>query len=541
MKVNYSIPVTLFDYRESENSLYSYAKLKIFYVGMTGDKRLFTQEFSDKLMASLPYVPVVGYYDEEEEDFKGHNLSVQYIYGIVPEDTTMDYIEEDGKKYAICDVILYTGRRDRTGEIAQEIVGKSHSLELNPADTKYKINKLSNGQIKSIEFTEGTLLGLSVLGDNEKPAFAGSEFFNMQSEFMKMFADFRMKLEEFTKNNQRGDEMSVELENTATAGTEVDATTLAGGATTTTEEFSITTEEATAVTEETPSDSQTNETDENFDSNENEENENEENDENLNHEENEEDENTEDTPTREERFMEAFMKVTYDEIQEEVLSAFYSAFGDYVFVVQWSPFDNVLVYFDIEDYKYHRVTFTQEEENISFSEPVLVKPRFLTEEEINSVFTESNEEEDNFSDTEEGTENEQEDNSSTTEGENFNEENNQEEQQEEESQEEFTQTALNKSEREELEGYRREAKIKLVGSFEEDLSKDFIQDLLDKVDEFVLDELDVVLSKEFTRVTKENKTTKPNTFIYNGNNEHKGPETEAEIVQRLVNRYKTNN
>jgi hypothetical protein len=52
--------------------LYSYAKLKIFYIGQTGDKRLFTKEFSDNLLKSLPYVPVVGYYSEEEEDFVGH-------------------------------------------------------------------------------------------------------------------------------------------------------------------------------------------------------------------------------------------------------------------------------------------------------------------------------------------------------------------------------------------------------------------------------------------------------------------------------------
>lgn len=177
MNINYSIPVSLFDYRESENSLYSFAKLKIFYIGETQDRRVFTKEFSEQLIKSLPYVPVVGYYDEEAEDFIGHNASIQNIYGIVPEDTTIEYIWENGLQYAVCDVILYTGRLDRTGEIAQKIVGKQHSLELNPDDTKYEIRKDGNGKIQNIEFVSGSLLGLSILGDGETPAFRGSGFF----------------------------------------------------------------------------------------------------------------------------------------------------------------------------------------------------------------------------------------------------------------------------------------------------------------------------------------------------------------------------
>lgn len=82
MIVNFSIPVSLFNYRESDNPLYSYAKLKVFYKGLTGDKRLFTDKFSNKLLESLPYVPVVGYYSDEKEDFEGHHPSLQQILGL---------------------------------------------------------------------------------------------------------------------------------------------------------------------------------------------------------------------------------------------------------------------------------------------------------------------------------------------------------------------------------------------------------------------------------------------------------------------------
>ena len=51
-------------------------------------------------------MPVVGYYDKEEEDFKGHHSEVQYIYGVVPESTTIEYITEDDKR--ICGVRHYS-------------------------------------------------------------------------------------------------------------------------------------------------------------------------------------------------------------------------------------------------------------------------------------------------------------------------------------------------------------------------------------------------------------------------------------------------
>ena len=147
---------------------------------------------------------MVGFYDEEE-DFKGHHQEIQHIYGIVPEDTNVEYIEEDGKKYAVCDVILYTGRHDKTGQIAQKIVGKQHSLELNPNNTTYQINRDSQGKVKNIEFKTGSLLGLSILGDNEKPAFSGSGFFTENTELMQLFENFRKELKKVyqTKSTQR--------------------------------------------------------------------------------------------------------------------------------------------------------------------------------------------------------------------------------------------------------------------------------------------------------------------------------------------------
>ena len=71
--INYSWPATLSDFStENEQELFTRGKLKVFYKGETADHRFFSDKFSEELIKSLPYTPVVSYYDEEKDDFVGH-------------------------------------------------------------------------------------------------------------------------------------------------------------------------------------------------------------------------------------------------------------------------------------------------------------------------------------------------------------------------------------------------------------------------------------------------------------------------------------
>lgn len=519
LKINFSIPVHLFNYRESENSLYSYAKLKIFYVGQTGDGRLFTKKFSDQLIESLPYVPVVGYYDEESEDFIGHKSEVQYIYGIVPEDTGIEYIKEGGKEYAVCDVILYTGRNDKTGEIAQKIVGKQHSLELNPNNTKYKVNRDSQNKIQTIEFTEGTLLGLSILGDNEKPAFGGSGFFTQNEQFAALFESFRVELERFTKE-KRGEQMEVDKKviNDSEERQE------------TQEEFSVGLDEQLDIKatsdnifiDEEPTfttisfhsepksdqvDTEVSEDAEEFD------------------------------PvvevTTAERFLETFMVQTADELFQKVWYDLVNLIGEDIIEIQWSPLENVLVYYDFNLGGYYRTQYTLIDDSYFFTESVPVKPRYLTEEEIEILFGE-----DviitSKTKTEKGTEEFEE----TPQVEEVEVEESAEGKQEEATQEEkedINATSLTNSERAELEAFRAERKENLISSFAEDLSEDFLNNLRSRINEYSFEEIEILLSKEYTRISrKDRKITKQSAFVYIGNTTSDKTE-----VQKLIDQYKT--
>lgn len=178
IKINYGVPVKMLSFsKDDKQGNFTRGKLAVFYKGTTGDNRFFSDKFSNHLVKSLPYTPIVSYYDEEKEDFVGH-ATEQQILGIVDPcvEPTFETLE-DGHTWCICDTVYYTERPDKVGELAKKIEGHSQSLELDPNTVEYKINYDEKKHFKNIEFTAGTFVGVAVLGKNQKPAFTGSAFF----------------------------------------------------------------------------------------------------------------------------------------------------------------------------------------------------------------------------------------------------------------------------------------------------------------------------------------------------------------------------
>jgi hypothetical protein len=95
--------------------------------------------------------------------------------------------------------------------------------------------------------------------------------------------------------------------------------------------------------------------------------------------------------------------------------------------------------------------------------------------------------------------------------------------------------------RQEVSEYRRIKKISLVDSFKEDLSRSFIDELISKIDKYTLEEIEVSLSKEFTRISKQEKQqgSKFKPLAYSGqNNNISASESKTDIVKRLVDQLK---
>lgn len=199
--INYSWPAAILsDFAKDEvQGNITRGKLKVFYIGETADHRMFGEEFAREVVKTLPYTPVVSYYDEEEEDFVGH-AAQQQIYGIVdPREEPSFEVDDEGKTWCVVDVVFYTERPDKVGEIAKKIAGHKHSLELDPKTVKYTVNYDERKHFKNIEFTAGTFVGVSVLGKNQKPAFTGSTFF---SEGNSDFEEKMLILKNYCENEQ---------------------------------------------------------------------------------------------------------------------------------------------------------------------------------------------------------------------------------------------------------------------------------------------------------------------------------------------------
>ena len=209
--INLSWPAQLSDFsKDTVQENFSRGKLKVFYKGETADHRFFSDSFSEELITSLPYTPIVSYYDEEKDDFVGH-ATEQQILGIVDPCIEPSFIENDeGKFWCVCDCVFYTERPDKVGELAKKIEGHKQSLELDPNSVQYKINYDEKKHFKNIEFTAGKFVGVSVLGNDQKPAFTGSAFFACDEKFESKMKILRDYCEKARDQELGGNEMNLQ-------------------------------------------------------------------------------------------------------------------------------------------------------------------------------------------------------------------------------------------------------------------------------------------------------------------------------------------
>ena len=168
-----------------KNPLLSLARVRIFYKGLNRNRTFITDEFAEKLIASLPYTPVSGIW--EEDDFTDHGDSREEgrIYGLVPEQPNVaweEHLDKDGVKrtYCCCDVVLFTTRY----QDAAKIVDKPQSMELYSKSIKGEWVMIDG--IKCYRYTDGCFIGLQVLGDDVEPCFEGAAFYTYANSLKEM-------------------------------------------------------------------------------------------------------------------------------------------------------------------------------------------------------------------------------------------------------------------------------------------------------------------------------------------------------------------
>lgn len=186
--------------------LISKGRVSIFYKYKNRNRAYITDEFAEKLISSLPYVPVVGIYDDGKEDFTSHdrNRNTARIYGLVPENPNgewMERLDEDGvqRSYYVVDVYLYTGRLEN----ANKIIGNPQSLELDVDSIKGSWIPMDGKDY--FVYTDGYFIGLSALGKDIEPCFEGAAFFDLLTQFGEFCLQTREKqIDNINKNIDAG-------------------------------------------------------------------------------------------------------------------------------------------------------------------------------------------------------------------------------------------------------------------------------------------------------------------------------------------------
>ena len=199
-------PITVYGNLTKYSDTISKGRCRIFYKYANRNGTYITDEFAEKLLSTIPYTPVKGIYDDFDEDYTDHGnkRSLGRIYGIVPENPNLQWekhLDEDGieREYACVDVLIFTALYEE----ASEILGKAQSMEIYEPSIKGSW-KIINGR-RMFEYTEGSFLGLQVLGEDVEPCFEGAAFFSLYSSLKQLgdeIKEYTLKLPEINTGGQ---------------------------------------------------------------------------------------------------------------------------------------------------------------------------------------------------------------------------------------------------------------------------------------------------------------------------------------------------
>lgn len=181
------------------NELVTEATIKVCYVSENPNPNntVINKEVGRQIAATLPGAPVVGFYDKESGDFVQHSRKVTISNGQVNiEDITKPYgfvsfdapwyqdFMEDGqvRTYLMCKAYLWT----RQYEEASQALNKGQSMELD----EQTMSGYYEGDV--FVFTAATLDKLCILGDAYAPCFEGAK---IMSSYTKQYESLAEQVE----------------------------------------------------------------------------------------------------------------------------------------------------------------------------------------------------------------------------------------------------------------------------------------------------------------------------------------------------------
>ena len=170
---------------------------KVCYVGQDANRNgtVITKELATEMGSKLPGSPVVGFFDEEDRDFKGHEreiivkngkfevLDITRPYGFVPTDANVWFEKYDDEgtihEYLCCDVYIWTGVYPESQRILDR--GNNQSMEIREISGFWTNDDKTNARI--FIYNEALIEKLCILGENVEPCFEGASITKPENQF----------------------------------------------------------------------------------------------------------------------------------------------------------------------------------------------------------------------------------------------------------------------------------------------------------------------------------------------------------------------
>ena len=183
------------------NPLISKCQIKVCYVGdePNRNRSIITKDVARQMANSLPGCPIVGYYNENKQDFEEHNRIIELSNGAFRvKDTTRPYgfvdlnakvwfakyLDDDGveREYLVTEGWLWTKQYSDCQRVV-EGKGNNHSMELDEETLDATWTKDRNGKPKFFIINEAIIEKLCILGEDNEPCFEGSHITAPQIQF----------------------------------------------------------------------------------------------------------------------------------------------------------------------------------------------------------------------------------------------------------------------------------------------------------------------------------------------------------------------
>ena len=188
------------------NPLISQCQIKVCYVSdePNRNRSVITKEVAKELANSIPGCPIVGFYNENKEDFEEHNRMIEIANGEIKiKDTTVPYgfvdmnakvwfqkfidDEKVEREYLMTEGYLWTGQYPECQRVIDK--GNNQSMELDEKTINATWSKDDNGKPQFFIINEAIMSKLCILGEDAEPCFEGSQITKVQFSFEDGFKD----------------------------------------------------------------------------------------------------------------------------------------------------------------------------------------------------------------------------------------------------------------------------------------------------------------------------------------------------------------